>query len=111
MLEDRSLDEFAASSTGDGTDADGGETADEEPPDAAGEGTTDAETVGADGGGTASTETADAATDDGETADVEPAVPTATWTTDGSLCDRCGERVSRRWFDDGDLVCGACKEW
>jgi formylmethanofuran dehydrogenase subunit E len=43
--------------------------------------------------------------------DVTPAVPTATWTTDGTPCDRCGESVARRWFDDDAFVCADCKEW
>ncbi|WP_050033641.1 DUF7573 domain-containing protein [Halorubrum halophilum] len=40
-----------------------------------------------------------------------PATSTATWTTGGADCERCGERVERRWLDDGDRVCPACKSW
>ncbi|MFC7323342.1 hypothetical protein ACFQMF_01980 [Halorubrum rutilum] len=91
MTEDYSLDEFA------GGDADGG--AESSP------GDDERET----GGGSVDADDVDA---DGEaTADADPATPTATWTTDGAACDRCGESVARRWFDDGALVCPACKEW
>lgn len=89
MAEDYSLDEFA------GGDADGDEES------SAG----DRET----GGDSADADDVDAG---GEaTADADPVTPTATWTTDGAACDRCGESVARRWFDDGALVCPACKEW
>ncbi|MFO8116130.1 MAG: hypothetical protein R6U01_12390 [Halorubrum sp.] len=97
MPEDRSLDEFAVPSAeeeGDATEDDG-----------AGDAAEDA--VADDGAGDVAGE---ATVDDGPD-DADPAVPTATWTTDGVPCDRCGEPVARRWLDDGDLVCGACKEW
>ena len=84
MAEDRSLDEFA-------TDPEAGGEQDDR------EGTVD----GDDEAGAASAEATDA----------DPAVPTAAWTTGGAACDRCGERTARRWIDDGDLVCAACKEW
>ncbi|OYR38049.1 hypothetical protein DJ82_14030 [Halorubrum sp. Ib24] len=58
-------------------------------------------------GGTEREADADAA----ESIDADPATSTATWTTDGGACDRCGESVARRWLDDGALVCTACKEW
>ena len=41
----------------------------------------------------------------------EPASPTFDWTPGGSACAACGERVERRWTDDGRLVCAACKGW
>jgi formylmethanofuran dehydrogenase subunit E len=53
----------------------------------------------------------DAAAAADEAVDADPATPTATWTADGAACDRCGERVERRWSADGDLVCADCKEW
>lgn len=33
------------------------------------------------------------------------------WSPDGAPCAGCGERVERRWRDDGRLVCEACKTW
>lgn len=45
------------------------------------------------------------------TADVEPAVSTYAWSSDETACEACGERVERRWRDDGELVCSACKDW
>ena len=59
---------------------------------------------------------ADRSADDskGEPADdskADPASATATWTTDGADCDRCGTSVQRRWDDDGAFVCAACKTW
>jgi|AntRauTorcE11898_2_1112593.scaffolds.fasta_scaffold00009_107 formylmethanofuran dehydrogenase subunit E len=110
MPEDRSLDEFAVPSADGEADADGEATADEETGDNAGDEETDdavAETTTDDGADDAAVET----TTGVDAVDVDPAVPTATWTTDGAPCDRCGERVARRWLDDDDLVCGACKEW
>jgi hypothetical protein len=110
MPEDRSLDEFA------GGDGNGGEGS----PDGGGD---ERETGGdgADGGdadGKATTDAVEAVTADGEDptdaadpVDAAPATSTAAWTTDGAACDRCGESVPRRWFDDGALVCPACKEW
>ena len=99
MPEDRSLDEFAGDADGEPSDdgnerevdADAGPSGgdDERGVDAAGEVTTDAT----------------------EVVDADPATSTATWTTDGGACDRCGESVARRWLDDGALVCTACKEW
>lgn len=110
MAEDYSLDEFAG---GDGN-------GEKESPD---DGDDERETGGdeADGGdadGKATTDAVEAVTADGEDptdaadpVDAAPATSTAAWTTDGAACDRCGESVPRRWFDDGALVCPACKEW
>lgn len=98
MPEDRSLDEFAGGADeGEGA-ADAVDT-DEE----AGAVDTDEERGAADAD--------ERGTTDGPTADAEPATPTATWTTGGAACDRCGDSVARRWVDDGALVCAACKEW
>jgi hypothetical protein len=94
MPEDRSLDEFAVDA------ADPDESA----------GTTDADAV--DGKERADGDAVDREeTTDGDAVDVDPAVSMSTWTTDGAACDRCGDRVARRWLDDGALVCGDCKEW
>lgn len=85
MPEDRSLDEFAGTGSSDA----------EEP--AADEGSGDA------GDG-----------HDVERLDDDPGGDTATstaWTAAGAGCQRCGARVSRRWRDDGDLVCAECKQW
>jgi hypothetical protein len=95
MPEDRSLDEFAADATDDGERADA-EQDDAEPDDDA-DAAADADTG------------APATNADPPTA--TPVVPTATWTTDAAACDRCGEPVSRRWFDEDALVCADCKEW
>ncbi len=91
MPEDRSLDEFA-------------EAGSEEP--AADEESTefeDARPAGEDAHDDAAR--LDDAPSDG------PATSTAAWTAAGAGCQRCGARVSRRWRDDGDLVCAECKEW
>lgn len=97
MPEDRSLDEFAVDS-----ESDGKRDAADDAADGADEAVDDGEPIDdADEAGTA----------DAEAIDADPAVPTATWTTDGAACDRCGDRVARRWIDDGDLVCAACKDW
>ncbi|WP_280587146.1 hypothetical protein [Halorubrum sp. Boch-26] len=90
MPEDRSLDEFA----GGDADADG-ESADvhERRP-------TDGERGDTDETG-----------EDPDAVEATPAISTATWTTDGAACDRCDERVVRRWLDDGNFVCAGCKEW
>jgi formylmethanofuran dehydrogenase subunit E len=42
---------------------------------------------------------------------VHPARSTMAWTVDDTTCDACGEIVQRRWRDDDQLVCSACKEW
>jgi len=90
MPEDRSLDDFG-----------GDEPAESDPGEAE---PTEAEPV-------------DVADDDSESAgqhddDVDEVTPvTATWTTGGADCERCGDRVERRWLDDGDRVCPDCKTW
>ncbi|MFW6000048.1 MAG: DUF7573 domain-containing protein [Halorubrum sp.] len=82
MPRDRSLDDFAA----------GDEVADSAPADA---------------------DAADADSDAGDSApdDVDPAVATSTWHADGAACDRCGERIERRWLDGGEFVCADCASW
>ena len=98
MSGDRSLDDFAPGADGESesTDSDG-PTADETPahPDAPND---DAEPVDS-----------DAPNDDAEP--VDPATATSTWHADGADCDRCGERVERRWRDDDAFVCADCAPW
>lgn len=57
----------------------------------------------------------DEATDDTEDATPNPGgdgiSPTYTWSPDGAACAACGAVVERRWREDGDLVCPACKSW
>jgi hypothetical protein len=42
---------------------------------------------------------------------VDPVDPTYDYSPDGASCGACGERVTRRWRDDGGYVCADCKEW
>ena len=49
--------------------------------------------------------------DGGDEGTPESAAPTFDWTPDGATCAACGERVERRWTDNGRLVCAACKGW
>ncbi|KDS91029.1 hypothetical protein FK85_07000 [Halorubrum saccharovorum] len=93
MPEDRSLDDFG-----------GDEPAESDPGEAE---STEAEPVDAAGDDSAS---AGRNSDDGVD-EVTPATATATWTTGGAGCERCGDRVERRWLDDGDRVCPDCKTW
>ncbi|WP_424013469.1 DUF7573 domain-containing protein [Halorubrum xinjiangense] len=93
MSEDRSLDDFAAADDADGESSEAGSG------DVAGDA---ADPDGTDG------DTADGPID---TADVDPAVATSTWHADGAACDRCGERVERRWRDEADFVCADCASW
>ncbi|WP_144798124.1 DUF7573 domain-containing protein [Halorubrum depositum] len=99
MPEDRSLDEFAGGADEGAVDA---VDTDE------GAGAVDAVDTDEERGAADADEKE---TTDGLTAHAEPATPTATWTTGGAACDRCGDSVARRWVDDGALVCAACKEW
>ncbi|MFT4946557.1 MAG: formylmethanofuran dehydrogenase subunit E [Natronomonas sp.] len=46
-----------------------------------------------------------------ESTTVDPAAATATVSPGGTACDACGETATRRWHDDGQYVCRACKEW
>ncbi|ELZ32304.1 hypothetical protein C465_08246 [Halorubrum distributum JCM 9100] len=93
MPEDRSLDDFAEANDVDGTSAETGSDG--------------AEGDAADSDGT----DADAADGPTDTAAVDPAVATSTWHADGAACDRCGERVERRWRDEADFVCADCASW
>ena len=82
MSEDRSLDDFVPG------DGDGG-----------------SEAEAADGSDVRDAADADAATG------AEPATATSTWRADGAACDRCGERVRRRWRDGDAFVCADCASW
>jgi hypothetical protein len=33
------------------------------------------------------------------------------WSTDGTVCSRCGATVRRTWVADGERVCGSCRSW
>ena len=105
MPEDRSLDEFAGDADGDPSDGGTEREADADAGAPVGD-----DGRGIDAAGEATTDT-EATTDATEPIDADPATSTATWTTDGGPCDRCGESVARRWLDGGALVCTACKEW
>ncbi|QAU13600.1 hypothetical protein EKH57_13240 [Halorubrum sp. BOL3-1] len=68
--------------------------------------------------GDAETENGDTETDNpgsdaaaGDSDGVDPATATSTWHADGAECDRCGERVERRWRDGDALVCADCASW
>jgi hypothetical protein len=91
MPEDRSLDDFAL----------GDEAADESAAPASDD--AEGDVRASDDAGDA-----DSGTDAG---DVDPAVATSTWHADGAACDRCGERVERRWRDEADFVCADCASW
>ncbi|MFC6753156.1 DUF7573 domain-containing protein [Halorubrum tibetense] len=109
MAEDRSLDEFADDAAedaesndrpaNDGTQAADGEGVDDGEQGEASEGVNNGKPVD---------EGSEPPLDPGET---DPATSTSAWTTGGAACDRCGERVTRRWADDDDLVCPDCKTW
>ncbi|GAA0515982.1 hypothetical protein SAMN04488066_11531 [Halorubrum aquaticum] len=99
MSEDRSLDDFASTGSDEEETAGSG---------SAGTDPTEADSVDDDPAEADATATDPAPTDP---ADVDPAESTSTWTTDGADCDRCGATVSRRWHDEGDLVCADCADW
>ncbi|MDZ5811780.1 hypothetical protein U4E84_10555 [Halorubrum sp. AD140] len=99
MPEDRSLDEFAASdapAADEGVESEGAESERAE---------SECEAVGTDGDRSPVSDEIPTGTH------VEPATSTAAWRSAGAACDRCGDRVTRRWIDDGDVVCANCKEW
>ena len=101
MAEDRSLDDFAAA------DDDGDGSAEPGTDDAEGE-LVDPEEDPADPDDPV--DAADAPDVDGQS-DVAPAVATSTWHADGAECDRCGERVERRWREADAFVCADCASW
>ncbi len=91
VSEDRTLEEFAAA---DGGGGEGGDAPD---------GTADGDDPDVD-----ATEAPSGAVD----ADaVDPAEPTYNVSPDGAPCATCDASVTRRWRQEGDYVCGECKEW
>jgi len=89
MAEDASLDDFLDASDESEDEGDGGTPA---------------------GDNTAETE-GEAPAAEASAGAVEPAVTTYAWSPEGAACAECGEVVERRWTQDGQLVCGACKSW
>lgn len=48
------------------------------------------------------------------TPDLAPAsapTPVLRWSSEAAACDRCGERIRRRWAEGEAYVCTACKDW
>jgi formylmethanofuran dehydrogenase subunit E len=43
--------------------------------------------------------------------EVEPATVTSGWVENGKECSNCSETATRLWNDDGQFVCGSCKDW
>ncbi|ELZ55090.1 MULTISPECIES: DUF7573 domain-containing protein [Halorubrum] len=84
MSEDRSLDDFAPDGAVDDSDETTEADSDADPPDT------------------------DPAAD---APDAALATATSTWHADGAACDRCGERVERRWRDGEAFVCADCAAW
>lgn len=58
-------------------------------------------------------ETAETAADGGTSrgSPLEADLSTAAWAPDPMPCETCRESVSRRWRQEGRLVCGDCKTW
>ena len=109
MAEDRSLDEFVGGrSEGSDEDVAGG-----------GDGGVGDDDATGDDDGTATDPddpTDDASDPAGDASDpasdgVDPATTTSAWAGTGDECERCGGTATRRWNDDGELVCAECKEW
>ncbi|WP_276270637.1 DUF7573 domain-containing protein [Haloarcula litorea] len=89
MTEDASLDEFR--DAGGDTETEGG----------------DATASGADAAAASDGDDTPTASD----GSVEPAATTYAWSPDGEACAECGTVASRRWEQDGSLVCPDCKDW
>ena len=107
-MRDTSLDDFV----GEGDASEEGESTDPDAP--GGAGGAEPASVDAEATETATDGVdadADRNADGGDEGTPEPAAPTFDWTPGGSVCAACGERVERRWTDDGRLVCAACKGW
>ena len=77
----------------------------------AGDESEDKEESGASAGDDTTEPESEAPDSEATTDAVEPAVTTYAWSPDGAACAECGEVVERRWTQDGNLVCGACKSW
>ncbi len=129
-MRETSLDEFAGGDDGAVTDDTVEEASSERPADGStddgrhdadpADGRDDAGPSAGDGAESADVEAATGRSARGESADggvgdtesgVTPAVSTFEWTPDGAACARCGETAARRWRNDEELVCSACKTW
>jgi len=109
-MRNASLDEFGGGAESDGEQADGKQT-DDEPVEADPEDRSGPESGSATDGDTDEEEEAAGGDVQADEGTVEPAVSTLAWTPGGAACADCGEFSERRWRDDGDLVCPACKPW
>ncbi|WP_049985136.1 DUF7573 domain-containing protein [Halobellus rufus] len=104
MTRDRSLDEFAGSTTeepadvGEGDDRDGRGDSDG----ADSDDVNDSDVDGGSGDDSIEADTVD---------DVEPASATYQWDPEGVECAACGRVVDRLWTDGDARVCADCKEW
>ena len=109
MPEDRSLDDFAdadaAADADAGTDSDAAADADATADSVA------ADSADSDGGAADSADAEGDATEAADPDDADPAVATSTWHADGAECERCGERVERRWREADAFVCADCASW
>jgi len=103
-MRETSLEEF-----GGATDAEAARKPDRDAGDANGDPEPDTGD-GADSDTRHDTEADDAAAPDADSAP-EPGVATFAWSADGAGCSGCGAAATRRWRDDGDLVCPSCKTW
>jgi hypothetical protein len=100
MAEDASLDDFLDGSDSE-DEGDGSSAAEDE--------AEELESEPTDSG--SPTDGVDPDSSEASTGTAEPAVTTYAWSPSGAACAECGEVVERRWTQDGDLVCGACKSW
>jgi hypothetical protein len=116
-MDDASLDDFL-----DGGSDDPGAESEEEASDGSESPSGEADETADEGPSQTPSETADetadgedAAAGDGavatESDGVPPAESTFAWSSEPVACAACGEAVQRRWRDDGELVCRACKSW
>ncbi|MGB9964202.1 DUF7573 domain-containing protein [Halobacterium hubeiense] len=55
--------------------------------------------------------TLDAFAREGGDADAVDAAPVTSSWREAGVCEACGEAADRRWLDDGERVCAACKRW
>jgi hypothetical protein len=98
-MDDRSLDEFARS----------GEASDSTPEQS---GSVSEEQTGEERGSDSRADVDEHRSEPAsELVTAEPATGTARWSSDGEVCGSCSDRVSRLWFEDGEVVCSSCKEW
>ncbi len=59
----------------------------------------------------ASEETRSEEEDESDSVDATDPTPVTSSWSDASVCEACGEAAGRRWLDDGERVCAACKRW